>query len=58
MESEPYECSVDYQAELRCHGIRTPMYGKKNCYINAMVETFFKTIESKLVWRTVFYTRP
>ena len=22
-----------------------------------MVETFFKTIKSELVWRTVFYTR-
>src|SRR3954451_10340702 len=24
---------------------------------NAMVETFFKTLKSELVWRTVFYTR-
>ena len=33
------------------------MSGKGNCYDNAMVETFFKTIKSELVWRTVFYTR-
>lgn len=50
-------CSVDYQAELRRHGIRISMSGKGNCYDNAMVETFFKTIKSELVWRTVFYTR-
>ncbi len=33
------------------------MSGKGNCYDNAMVETFFKTLKSELVWRTVFYTR-
>lgn len=50
-------CSVDYQAELRRHRIRSSMSGKGNCFDNAMVETFFKTIKSELVWRTVFYTR-
>ena len=50
-------CSVDYQAELRRHGITISMSGKGNCFDNAMVETFFKTIKSELVWRTVFYTR-
>ena len=50
-------CSVEYQAELRRHDIRISMSGKGNCYDNAMVETFFKTIKSELVWRTVFYTR-
>lgn len=50
-------CSVDYQAELRRHGIRISMSGKGNCYDNAMVETFFKTLKSELVWRTVFHTR-
>ena len=33
------------------------MSGKGNCYDNAMVETFFKTLKSELVWRTVFFTR-
>ena len=33
------------------------MSGKGNCYDNAMVETFFKTLKSELVWRTVFQTR-
>jgi putative transposase len=50
-------CSIDYQAELRKHGILTSMSGKGNCYDNAMVETFFKTLKSELVWRTIFDTR-
>ena len=33
------------------------MSGKGNCYDNAMVETFFKTLKSELVWRTSFTTR-
>jgi putative transposase len=50
-------CSIDYQAELRRHGVCISMSGKGNCYDNAMVETFFKTLKSELVWRTVFHTR-
>jgi transposase InsO family protein len=50
-------CSNAYQAELRLHGIVVSMSGKGNCYDNAMVETFFKTLKSELVWRTVFQTR-
>jgi putative transposase len=50
-------CSIDYQAELRKHGILISMSGKGNCYDNAMVETFFKTLKSELVWRTIFETR-
>ena len=50
-------CSIDYQAELRRHGVQVSMSGKGNCYDNAMVETFFKTLKSELVWRTVFLTR-
>jgi transposase InsO family protein len=50
-------CSLEYQAELRRHGILISMSGKGNCYDNAMVETFFKTLKSELVWRTVFLTR-
>ena len=49
-------CSVDYQADLRRHRIRISMSGKRNCYDDAMVETFFKTIKSELVWPTVFDT--
>ena len=50
-------CSIDYQAELRRCGVQISMSGKGNCYDNAMVETFFKTLKSELVWRTVFLTR-
>jgi len=50
-------CSIDYQAELRRHGILISMSGTGNCYDNAMVETFFKTLKSELVWRTIFCTR-
>jgi transposase InsO family protein len=50
-------CSIDYQSELRRHGGHISMSGKGNCYDNAMVETFFKTLKSELVWRTVFFTR-
>jgi putative transposase len=50
-------CSNGYQAELRKHGVSISMSGKGNCYDNAAVETFFKTLKSELVWRTVFQTR-
>ena len=50
-------CSIEYQAELRKHGIRISMSGKGNCFDNAVVETFFKTLKSELVWRTVFQTQ-
>jgi hypothetical protein len=33
------------------------MSGRGNCYDNSIVETFFKTLKSELVWRTVFLTR-
>jgi putative transposase len=50
-------CSVDYQAELRRHDIRISMSGRGNCYDNAMVETFFKTIKTELIWPTAWQTR-
>lgn len=50
-------CSLDYQARLKASGITISMSGKGNCYDNAMVETFFKTLKSELIWRTVLQTR-
>ena len=50
-------CATAYQAELKKHGIRISMSGKGNCFDNAVVEAFFKTLKSELVWRTVFQTR-
>ena len=38
-------CSHDYQKILRQHGFKVSMSGKGNCYDNAAVETFFKTIK-------------
>ena len=42
---------------LKKYGVLISMSGRGNCYDNAMVETFFKTLKSELVWRTVFDTR-
>jgi len=62
-------CSHDYQKLLRQHGFSvsplsgasTPagqrMSGKGNCYDNAAVETFFKTIKAELMWRQSWETR-
>jgi len=33
------------------------MSGKGNCYDNAAVETFFKTIKAELIWRRSWETR-
>jgi putative transposase len=63
-------CSYDYQKILRQHGFkvsslmvgkqttaRQRMSGKGNCYDNAAVETFFKTIKAELIWRDTWETR-
>lgn len=50
-------CSIDYRAELRKRGLLISMSGKGNCYDNAMVETFFKTIEAELIWPVAWQTR-
>lgn len=44
-------CSHDYQKILRRHKFKVSMSGKGNCYDNAAVETFFKTIKAELIWR-------
>jgi len=50
-------CSHDYQKILRDHGLQPSMSGKGNCYDNAIVETFFKTIKAELLWRRTWETR-
>ena len=50
-------CSDAYQARLGELGFLASMSGKGNCHDNAVVETFFKTIKSELIWRTVFMSR-
>jgi len=49
--------SWEYQNTLKAHGILISMSGKGNCYDNAAVESFFKTIKSELVWRTKLLSR-
>lgn len=50
-------CSHDYQKQLCKHGFEVSMSGKGNCYDNAAVETFFKTIKAELIWRRTWHTR-
>ena len=50
-------CSHDYQKRLRQHGFKASMSGKGNCYDNAVVEAFFKTIKAELIWRHPWHTR-
>jgi len=49
--------SWEYQKTLKAHSVLASMSGKGNCYDNAAMESFFKTIKSELVWRTRFLSR-
>lgn len=33
------------------------MSGKRNCYDNAVVETFFKSLKAEMLWRQSWPTR-
>jgi transposase InsO family protein len=46
----PY-CSNVYQKFLRQYGFKISMSAKGNCNDNAVMETFFKTINAALIWR-------
>jgi putative transposase len=50
-------CAYEYRDRLAEIGATVSMSGKGNCYDNAVVETFFKTLKSELVWRMTFHTR-
>jgi len=50
-------CSRDYQKLLHRHGFKVSMSGNGNCYDNAAMETFFKTIKAELIWRHSWQTR-
>jgi putative transposase len=43
-------CSHDYQKIVREHSLRPSMSGKENCYDNAAVETFFKSVKAEIIW--------
>ena len=49
-------CSYDYRERLKKYGMKASMSAKGNCYDNAVVDTFFKTIKYALIWRTSFAT--
>jgi putative transposase len=50
-------CSYDYQKKLQAFGLQPSMSGKGNCYDNASVETFFKSLKAELIWRQKWPTR-
>lgn len=50
-------CSYEYQKRLSDVGFKISMSGKGNCYDNAAMETFFKTIKAELIWRHTWQTR-
>jgi len=43
--------SNDYRKLLKDHGFLASMSGKRNCYDNAAVETFFKSLKAELIWK-------
>jgi putative transposase len=50
-------CSHEHQKILRQHGFQVSISGKGNCYDNAAVATFFKTIKAELLWQQGWQTR-
>jgi len=50
-------CSHDYQKLLRKYGFKASMSGRGNCYDNAAMEAFFKTIKAEFIWRHSWQTR-
>jgi transposase InsO family protein len=51
-----YACN-DYRQLLEEHGIQCSMSGKGDCWDNAVMESFFKTLKSELVYQTHYRTR-
>jgi putative transposase len=49
--------SHEYQKILRKHGLTASMSGIGNCYDNAAVESFFKSLKAEMVWRRNWQTR-
>lgn len=49
--------SSEYQGLLKTAGIRGSMSGKKSCYDNAVVESFFSTLKKERVYRRTYATR-
>jgi putative transposase len=51
-----YACG-DYRALLERHGIECSMSGRGDCYDNAAMESFFKTLKVELVYHEQYATR-
>jgi transposase InsO family protein len=51
-----YACG-DYRALLEGHGIACSMSRKGDCYDNAAMESFFKTLKVELVYHERYATR-
>lgn len=49
--------SDDYQVALRAAGIPCSMSRKGDCFDNAMVESFFSTLKTELVYQQQYTTR-
>lgn len=50
-------CSHDFRKKLLAHGMLASMSGKGNCFDNAAVETFFKSLKTEWLWRQNWPTR-
>lgn len=50
-------CAYEYQKWLQQLDFKASMSGKGNCYDNAVVETFFKTLKAEFIWRNKWKTR-
>ena len=50
-------CSFEFQKKLLANGLVPSMSGKGNCYDNAAVETFFKSLNAEVLWRQTWPTR-
>ncbi|GBQ89912.1 hypothetical protein AA23498_0740 [Acetobacter nitrogenifigens DSM 23921 = NBRC 105050] len=50
-------CSHDFQKKLTECWMMPTMSGKGNCFDNAAVETFFKSLKTRLLWRQTWPTR-
>ena len=50
-------CAYDYHNKPQAYALRPSMNGKGNCYDDASVETFFKSLKAELIWRQNWPTR-
>ena len=50
-------CSHDYQSMLKKYGLICSMSRKGNCWDNAVVESFFHTLKTELIYTEKYITR-